>query len=209
MSLNLPRLGIEPACALALAGSFGDLEGWADEVESLAARHVDDGYLSLVFDPAWGVLRNTWHPGPAPAEPRLVVLWSLDLRQPAQAAALSWPEVYQRYRDAVHDASEGLGCSAEALEGATVLDVRRAGVFEKATTMLPGADWRDPANVAQWAAEVTPGDPQRPVVVYCIYGHEVGRSTALKLRAQGLNARFLAGGIDAWQAAGRPLVPKG
>ena len=25
---------------------------------------------------------------------------------------------------------------------------------------------------------------------------------------QGLNARFLAGGIDGWQAAGRPLVEK-
>ncbi len=31
-------------------------------------------------------------------------------------------------------------------------------------------------------------------------------ATALRLRAAGLNARFLHGGIDAWQAAGRPLV---
>ena len=47
------------------------------------------------------------------------------------------------------------------------------------------------------------------VVVYCVYGHEVGRATALRLRAQGVKARFLRGGIDAWQAAGRPLDPKG
>jgi len=46
-------------------------------------------------------------------------------------------------------------------------------------------------------------------VVYCVYGHEVGRATALRLRAQGVNARFLRGGIDAWQAAGRPIDPKG
>ena len=44
--------------------------------------------------------------------------------------------------------------------------------------------------------------------VYCIYGHEVGRATVLRLRAQGVKARFLRGGIDGWQAAGRPLDPK-
>jgi superoxide dismutase, Fe-Mn family len=46
------------------------------------------------------------------------------------------------------------------------------------------------------------------VVVYCVYGHEVGRGTALRLRAQGVNARFLRGGIDAWEAAGLPLTDK-
>jgi superoxide dismutase, Fe-Mn family len=44
--------------------------------------------------------------------------------------------------------------------------------------------------------------------VYCVYGHEVGRVTALRLQAAGLKARYLVGGIDAWQAAGRPLVDK-
>ena len=43
------------------------------------------------------------------------------------------------------------------------------------------------------------------VVVYCVYGHEVGRATALRLRSAGLNARYLRGGIDGWQAAGRPV----
>jgi Fe-Mn family superoxide dismutase len=59
--------------------------------------------------------------------------------------------------------------------------------------------------VADWAREL-PAD--RPVVVYCVYGHEVGRSTAMRLRAAGVNARYLSGGIDGWQAAGRPLVDK-
>jgi Fe-Mn family superoxide dismutase len=65
--------------------------------------------------------------------------------------------------------------------------------------------WRDPAQVAQWSAER--GD--RPVIVYCVYGHEVGRATALRLRAAGVDARFLRGGIDGWQAAGRPVQRKG
>jgi Fe-Mn family superoxide dismutase len=31
----------------------------------------------------------------------------------------------------------------------------------------------------------------------------------MRLRAQGLKARYLRGGIDGWQAAGRPLEAKG
>jgi len=30
----------------------------------------------------------------------------------------------------------------------------------------------------------------------------------MRLRAAGVRARYLAGGIDAWKAAGRPLVAK-
>jgi len=41
-----------------------------------------------------------------------------------------------------------------------------------------------------------------------VYGHEVGRATALRLRAAGVDARFLRGGIDGWQAAGRPVDSK-
>ena len=71
--------------------------------------------------------------------------------------------------------------------------------------MLPGARWRDPAMESALAAEL-PAD--QPVVVYSVYGHEVGRSTAMRLRAAGVDARYLGGGIDGWQAAGRPLVAK-
>jgi superoxide dismutase, Fe-Mn family len=86
-----------------------------------------------------------------------------------------------------------------------LLDVRRAGVFEQAHTMIPGASWRDPAAVSAWAADL-PRD--RAVIVYCIYGHEVGRATALRLRGAGVDARYLQGGIDGWQGAGRAVVDK-
>ena len=79
-------------------------------------------------------------------------------------------------------------------------------MFDKAQTLIPGAKWRDPAEVDTWARDL-PLDEE--IVVYCVYGHEVGRATALRLRAQGLKARFLRGGIDGWQAAGRPVDPKG
>jgi Fe-Mn family superoxide dismutase len=89
--------------------------------------------------------------------------------------------------------------------GAVVMDVRRAGMFEQADALIPGARWSDPAKVETWASELP---PDRPVVVYCIYGHEVGRSTAMRLRAAGVDARFLRGGIDGWSTAGRALEPK-
>ena len=78
-------------------------------------------------------------------------------------------------------------------------------MFEQAQIMLPGACWRDPAKVADWAAEL-PADSE--VLVYCIYGHEVGRSTAMKLRSLGIKASYLPGGIDAWAAAGKPVQAK-
>jgi Fe-Mn family superoxide dismutase len=71
--------------------------------------------------------------------------------------------------------------------------------------MIPSARWHDPAEVGAWAAQL-PAD--REVVVYCVYGHEVGRVTAMRLRAAGIGARFLRGGIDGWNASGRPLQPK-
>jgi Fe-Mn family superoxide dismutase len=122
-------------------------------------------------------------------------------------ANIAWGQVYERYQQAVHAASEGLAAEAGAVEadGVLLLDVRRDAIFAQAPTMLPGARWCDPAKVQDWAADL-PRD--RQVLVYCIYGHEVGRSTAMKLQALGVQARFLTGGIDAWTQAGRPLQAK-
>ena len=105
---------------------------------------------------------------------------------------IDWAPVYERYQLAVHRASEPFGADQDQLAGAMVF--------------IPGALWRDPAQVAHWVRDL-PAD--RDIVVYCVYGHEVGRSTALRLRWQGISARYLRGGIDGWQAAKRPLQPKG
>jgi Fe-Mn family superoxide dismutase len=115
------------------------------------------------------------------------------------------PPAYARYQRAVHAASDPFGASPDEIGDALVFDVRRAGVYEQARTMIPGARWCDPASVAAWSAEL-PAD--RELIVYCVYGHEIGRATAMQLRAAGLNARHLRGGIDGWKAAGRPLVDK-
>jgi Fe-Mn family superoxide dismutase len=119
---------------------------------------------------------------------------------------IDWAAVYERYQHAVHGASEPYGAAQDEVAGTFVLDVRRAGVFEKAATRLVGAEWRDPAAIDGWAASL---QLDRDVIVYCVYGHEVGRATALRLRAAGVRARHLRGGIDAWQSAGRPVEPTG
>jgi superoxide dismutase, Fe-Mn family len=118
---------------------------------------------------------------------------------------IDWNAVYERYQSAVHGATEALAADQSEVANAQLLDVRRAGVYEQARQMIPGAAWRDPAMVAEWAASLR---ADKEIVVYCIYGHEVGRGTALRLRAQGLNAKFLRGGIDAWKNAGLPLADK-
>ena len=212
---------MEPACRLALDANFGSVERWREEFVAIAkGLGGGSGRVLLTFQPREGTLVNQRAADPTHALADGVPLLALDMNEHAypiddEAAAaahvdafmanIDWTAVYARYQQAVHAATESIGASAEEAGAAAVLDVRRAGVFERAPTMLPGASWLDPAAVGRWAAAL-PRD--REVVVYCVYGHEVGRSTALRLRAAGLNARYLRGGIDAWQAAGYPVVPR-
>ncbi len=212
---------MEPPMKLALDASFGSVERWRDEFVACAkALGGGSGWMLLSFQPREGTLVNQWAADHTHALAGGVPILALDMYEHAYhldhgAAAgayvdafmqnIAWAGVYQRYQAAVHAASEPFAADADALQGATVLDVRRAGVFAQAPSMIPGARWCDPAAVAAWAAELP---AEQPVVVYCVYGHEVGRSTAMRLRAAGVNARYLSGGIDGWSKAGRPVVDK-
>jgi rhodanese-related sulfurtransferase len=84
-----------------------------------------------------------------------------------------------------------------------IVDVRRRPRFEEAQTLLPAARWRSHLDTAGWRLP-----PGREVVVYCVHGHNVSQLAAAELRARGIAARFLAGGIEEWQAMGNPLVGK-
>jgi Fe-Mn family superoxide dismutase len=210
-----------PAMALALDANFGSVERWRAEFVAMGkALAGGSGWVLVSFLPRDGTLVNQWAADHTDALAGAVPILALDMYEHAYhldfgAAAgsyvdvfmanIDWAQVYARYQLAVTGASEPFGAGQDELAAAEVLDVRRAGVFEKAEALIPGARWRDPAAVDAWARDV-PRDKE--IVVYCIYGHEVGRATALRLRAQGLNARFLRGGIDAWQAAGRGVEAK-
>ena len=204
-----------PAMQLALDANFGSVEQWRDDFTT-RARHLvgTGGSVRLVFQPSDGRLVNqTLRAAAADGADGAdnadgVALLTLEVHAnqaldwPAWSAHTDWAAPYAAYQHAVHAASAALGGSALDVAGAVLVDVRRAGMFAQAQHMLPGAQWRDPALVALWAL-LLPKD--RPVLVYCIYGHEVGRVTALRLHAAGVQARFLQGGIDEWSSAGRPL----
>ncbi|MFM8899316.1 MAG: rhodanese-like domain-containing protein [Burkholderiales bacterium] len=86
-----------------------------------------------------------------------------------------------------------------------LIDVRRAAVFEQATSLITGAHWNDPALVDTWGTSLPNSGA---VVVYCVHGHEVSRNCASSLQTLGLDVRFLEGGIEAWGLAGGGLAPK-
>jgi rhodanese-related sulfurtransferase len=83
----------------------------------------------------------------------------------------------------------------------TAIDVRQASTFDADDRMIAGAIRRPPDDVARWARELP---PQRPVVVYCVHGHEVSQATAAVLREAGLDAYYLEHGIAGWAELGLP-----
>jgi superoxide dismutase, Fe-Mn family len=212
---------MQPPMALALGANFGSIERWREEFVAMGkALGGGSGWVLLTFQPREGSLVNQWAADHTHAVAGGVPILALDMYEHSYhmdfgAAAgayvdafmqnIHWDRVYERYQAAVHNASEPFAATQEDVAGNTLLDVRRAGAFEQASTMIPGATWRDPARVSEWSSEL---QTDRPVIVYCVYGHEVGRATALRLRGAGIDARYLSGGIDGWQAAGRALDAK-
>lgn len=211
-----------PAMALALQANFGSVQRWREEFIAMGkALGGGSGWVLLVFQPREGTLVNQWAADHGHALAGGIPILALDMYEHAYhldfaAAAgayvdafmdnIHWAQVYQRYQQAVESSSDALGASHdELLQAAHVLDVRRAAIFEQADSLIPGAVWRDPQAVGDWGAGLPRGEP---VLVYCIYGHEVGRATAMRLQAAGVQARFLRGGLDGWMAAGRAVQAK-
>ena len=94
-----------------------------------------------------------------------------------------------------HDLQQRLG----AFPPPTLVDVRRQPAFEADPHVIKGAVKRAPEAVAEWSREL---EPWRPVIVYCVHGHEVSQDTAASLDAAGFDARYLQGGIAGWRADG-------
>jgi superoxide dismutase, Fe-Mn family len=82
-----------------------------------------------------------------------------------------------------------------------VLDARPRHHISRTVDLMDGAVWRDPDRVETWIGELS---PDRPVAVYCAYGFHVGCNVTRALRAHGLDARYVRGGLSAWYAAGGP-----
>ena len=85
------------------------------------------------------------------------------------------------------------------LAGKHLIDVRRAADRDASTEQIPGARWHDPEQIAAWAGTL-PKD--REIVLYCVRGGSVSNGVVDTLRAAGLDAGFIEGGIEGWKAAG-------
>lgn len=85
------------------------------------------------------------------------------------------------------------------------LDVRRKEDYAADNNVIPGSTWFDPTNIDNWCTTL-PTDKE--VVLYCVRGGGVSNSVVDALQAKGLNARFIEGGIAAWEEAGGSVVQK-
>jgi rhodanese-related sulfurtransferase len=76
-----------------------------------------------------------------------------------------------------------------------VVDVRRAVPDPEADRLIIAAFHRPPDDVGRWSSDLP---TNRPVVVYCVHGHEVSQGVASALRTAGIDAAYLEGGIAGW-----------
>ncbi len=90
-----------------------------------------------------------------------------------------------------------------------VLDVRRDSAFAASRLVIPGALRAAPQTVGSdslpWLRHLPQG---RPIVVYCVHGHEVSQGVARALLEAGYYAAYLVGGMAAWEAGALPTLRK-
>jgi rhodanese-related sulfurtransferase len=86
-----------------------------------------------------------------------------------------------------------------------ILDVRREADHAASTEALPNALWKNPEKIDLWINAIP---RTQDVVIYCVRGGGVSNSVVDQLRAAGVKARFIEGGIEAYKAAGGKVVSK-
>ena len=219
----LKAAGKPAGFGVGLRRDFGSFERWREQFTALAAAlGGGSGWALLSWSAREQHLINHWASDHAHLLAGATPILALDMYEhayhidfgadaKAYVAAfmenIDWDGVALRYAAAVEASSAALATTAEDLLRSGALkrvDVRRKGAYDAAPDVIEGAVWRDPERVDEWASELAGAE----VVVYCVYGHEVGQSTAARLRDAGVSARFLVGGIEDWKAAGRPVRPK-
>ncbi len=210
--------------SVAFARDFGSFERWATEFAAIGkALGGGSGWALCAWSARENRLVDHWSADHTHLMAGTIPILALDMYEHSyhmdfgtNAAAyvdafmrnIDWDKANARYAHAIEQVTHHLSVpSAEVLgDNFHVIDVRRAGAYQAAPDIIAGATWRDPEKVAQWSGTLPSG---KPVVVYCVYGHEVGQATAAILRAKGIDARFLVGGFTDWKAAGLPLQTKG
>ena len=86
-----------------------------------------------------------------------------------------------------------------------VFDVRREADFSASSEIIPGAMWKNPEKIDAWVGALP---RTQDVVIYCVRGGSVSNSVVDRLQSEGVKARYIEGGIEAWKAAGGKIASK-
>ena len=201
---------------------FGSFERWSAEFTRLAtALGGGSGWALLSWSARENRLINNWAADHAHLLAGATPILALDMYEhsyhidfganansyvAAFMENIDWDGVALRYATAVENSTSALAVGPEEIQRTSSkrIDVRRKGAYDSAPEIIEGAVWRDPEKVDEWAGELA----GREVVVYCVFGHEVGQSTAARLRDAGVSARYLTGGIEDWKKSGKPVQTK-
>ncbi len=209
----------------ALIRDFGSAKRWQAEFVAMAkAMGGGSGWALLSWSPREGKMVNHWASDHTQLLAGATPVLALDMYEHAyhidfgaKAGAyvdafmqnIRWDAVYRLYAAAVAGSASALGTEPSTLNDRaaqmTVLDVRRPEHRALTTDTIAGAVWYDPALLPQWCENL---DPTKPVVVCCVHGLDIGRSTAVALRARGFDAAYLIGGVEAWRLKELPMQPQ-
>lgn len=85
-----------------------------------------------------------------------------------------------------------------------LIDTRREPDLQADGTVIPGAIRGNPESLDTWANSLP---AHRTIIVYCARGGSISKSVTPALRARGLDAKYVEGGIAAWKNFGGEVVP--
>jgi rhodanese-related sulfurtransferase len=88
------------------------------------------------------------------------------------------------------------------MEAATIIDVRKEPARLESGLTIPGSVRRLPALVDVWRHEFE----GRPIILFCVHGHEISQGACDRLAESGIDARYLEGGFEAWRESGLPVA---
>jgi Fe-Mn family superoxide dismutase len=223
--------------AAALERDFGSVARWRAEFVAMGkALAGGSGWVLLCWSPDLGRLLNQWAADHTHALAGGDVLLALDMYEHAYhldfganaggyvdafMRNLRWDYVATRLREARRAggapsatpsesalpaiAVEELRDMLERGDTVAVIDVRLPEDLEAARDALPTARHINLGRVSEAAVDM-PRDV--PVAVYCVYGFWVSHDAVEALRARGVDARVVSGGIAAWHAMGGAGAPK-
>jgi len=222
------------ALADVLARDFGSLDRWRSEFVAMGnALAGGSGWVLLVYMPRDRRLINQYAAEHSQAVAGGIPILALDMYEHAyhidfgaNAKAyvdafmrnVNWKAVEGRYEDAAKvepprplvqpEFGDLPGVTVEEVKAmldagkpVQIIDARPQHYVSRTQDIIEGAVWRDPERVQEWAGELSKSDP---VVVFCMYGFDVGCKTAIALREAGFDAKFMKGGHSAWKAIGGP-----